>query len=49
MGEPLWVAMKASGTHVESLEGRAIRVEGGVVKVGELLCNGVDVGHGELE
>ena len=39
---------EAAGTHVESLEARAIRVKGRVVEVGELLRDGVDVGHGAI-
>lgn len=34
-------------THVETLQSSAIRVEGGVVEVSELLRDGVDVCHGE--
>ena len=39
---------EAAGTHVESLKTRAIRVKGRVVEVGELLRDGVDVGHGAI-
>ena len=33
-------------THVEAGKVGAVRVECLVVEVGELLCDGVDVGHG---
>lgn len=34
-------------THVETLQLSATRVKCRVVEVGELLCDGIDVGHGD--
>ena len=40
-------AMARTSTHVETVEIAPVSIECRVVEVGELLCDGVDVGHGE--